>query len=44
MVFLAYLFWRLLIDEEGKQIRLTAGELAQLWMQYLNDNANICIG
>ncbi|WP_099355084.1 DUF3231 family protein [Fredinandcohnia onubensis] len=30
---------------EGKesQIRLTAGEIAQLWMQYLNDSASVCV-
>ncbi|KAA9021133.1 DUF3231 family protein [Niallia endozanthoxylica] len=31
------------MEEKGQQIRLTAGELAQLWVQYLNDSASICI-
>jgi hypothetical protein len=31
------------MDKKGSQIRLTAGELGQLWMQYLNDSASICI-
>ncbi|WP_453996195.1 DUF3231 family protein [Bacillus nitroreducens] len=28
---------------ENKQIRLTAGEIGQLWGQYLNDTASTCI-
>jgi hypothetical protein len=31
------------MDKKGSQIRLTAGELGQLWIQYLNDSASICI-
>ena len=31
------------MEEIRKQIRLTAGEMAQLWSQYLNDSASICI-
>ncbi|WP_102348790.1 DUF3231 family protein [Bacillus sp. Marseille-P3661] len=31
------------MEEMGNQIRLTAGELAQLWIQYLNDSSSICI-
>lgn len=31
------------MDEKAQQIRLTAGELGQLWAQYLNDSASICI-
>lgn len=31
------------MEEKGQQIRLTAGELGQLWMQYLNDSASICV-
>ncbi|MEH7155272.1 DUF3231 family protein [Neobacillus drentensis] len=31
------------MEEKGNQIRLTAGEIAQLWMQYLNDSASICV-
>jgi hypothetical protein len=31
------------MEEKAKQIRLTAGEIAQLWMQYLNDSSSICI-
>jgi len=31
------------MEEKGQQIRLTAGELAQLWIQYLNDSSSICI-
>jgi hypothetical protein len=27
----------------GNQIRLTAGELGQLWTQYLNDSSSICV-
>lgn len=29
--------------ENGKQIRLTATEISQLWSQYLNDSGSICI-
>ncbi|MEH7097388.1 DUF3231 family protein [Neobacillus vireti] len=29
--------------ENGKQIRLTAGEIGQLFLQYLNDSSSICI-
>ncbi|MCM3727873.1 DUF3231 family protein [Neobacillus cucumis] len=29
--------------EKGIQIRLTAGEVAQLWSQYQNDSAGICV-
>ncbi|ULT54441.1 DUF3231 family protein [Neobacillus drentensis] len=29
--------------EKEKQIRLTAGEIGQLWLQYLNDSSSICI-
>ncbi|WP_096152954.1 MULTISPECIES: DUF3231 family protein [Bacillus] len=28
---------------QGKQIRLTATEIAQLWTQYVNDSASICM-
>jgi len=28
--------------EQGKQIRLTSGELTELTMQYMQDSANIC--
>lgn len=31
------------MDERLKQIRLTAGEMGQLWFQYLNDSASICV-
>jgi hypothetical protein len=31
------------MDEIGKQIRLTAGEIGQLWLQYLNDSASVCV-
>nr|WP_263327019.1 DUF3231 family protein [Neobacillus sp. Marseille-Q6967] len=31
------------MEEKGNQIRLTAGELAQLWIQYLNDSSSICV-
>ncbi|MEH7383810.1 DUF3231 family protein [Bacillus sp. JJ1521] len=31
------------MEEKGSQIRLTAGEIAQLWIQYLNDSASICV-
>ncbi|WP_442598697.1 DUF3231 family protein [Neobacillus sp. D3-1R] len=31
------------MKEKGSQIRLTAGEIAQLWMQYLNDSSSICV-
>ena len=29
--------------ENGKQIRITSAEIAQLWAQYLNDSGSICI-
>ncbi|WHY94430.1 DUF3231 family protein [Neobacillus cucumis] len=29
--------------EEVKQIRLTAGEIGQLWLQYLNDSSSKCV-
>lgn len=29
--------------DKGKQIRLTAGEIGQLFLQYLNDSASICV-
>jgi hypothetical protein len=29
--------------ENGKQIRLTSSEIAQLWAQYLNDSGSICM-
>jgi hypothetical protein len=32
-----------LIMENGKQIRITSMEIAQLWSQYLNDSGSICI-
>jgi Protein of unknown function (DUF3231) len=31
------------MEEKGKQIRLTAGEIAQLWSQYLSDSSSICV-
>lgn len=31
------------MEKNGSQIRLTSGEIAQLWAQYLNDSASICI-
>jgi hypothetical protein len=31
------------MEGKGSQIRLTAGEIAQLWIQYLNDSASICV-
>ncbi len=31
------------MEEKGKQIRLTAGEIGQLWLQYLNDSSSICL-
>ena len=31
------------MEEKGKQIRLTAGEISQLWLQYLNDSSSICV-
>jgi hypothetical protein len=31
------------MEEKEKQIRLTAGELSQLWAQYLNDSASVCL-
>lgn len=31
------------MEEKGNQIRLTAGEIAQLWLQYLNDSSSICV-
>ena len=29
--------------EQGKQIRLTSGELTQLVMQYMQDSASVCM-
>ncbi|MBV7509352.1 DUF3231 family protein [Bacillus sp. sid0103] len=31
------------MEDKGKQIRLTAGEVAQLWAQYMNDSSSICM-
>jgi hypothetical protein len=31
------------MDTSGKQIRLTAGEVGQLWFQYLNDSSSVCV-
>ncbi|WP_349305541.1 DUF3231 family protein [Bacillus sp. FJAT-49736] len=31
------------MEVKENQIRLTAGEIAQLWVQYLNDSASICV-
>ncbi|WP_264740062.1 DUF3231 family protein [Cytobacillus firmus] len=31
------------MEEKGNQVRLTAGEIAQLWIQYLNDSSSICV-
>ena len=31
------------MEEKGKQIRLTASEISQLWLQYLNDSSSICV-
>ncbi|MEH7436609.1 DUF3231 family protein [Neobacillus drentensis] len=31
------------MEGKGKQIRLTAGEISQLWLQYLNDSSSICV-
>lgn len=31
------------MEEMETQIRLTAGEIAQLWVQYLNDSASKCL-
>ncbi|MDR4947144.1 DUF3231 family protein [Neobacillus cucumis] len=31
------------MDEKEKQIRLTAGEIGQLWLQYLNDSSSMCV-
>ncbi|UOQ92204.1 DUF3231 family protein [Halobacillus shinanisalinarum] len=30
-------------EEQGKQIRLTSTEIGQLWAQYMNDSASICM-
>ena len=30
------------MEAQGKQIRLTSGEISQLWTQYMNDTSNIC--
>ncbi|MGG1481867.1 DUF3231 family protein [Bacillus smithii] len=32
-----------MILEQGKQGRLTSGEISHLWSQYLNDSASICM-
>ncbi|ASN06182.1 DUF3231 family protein [Virgibacillus necropolis] len=31
------------MEEQGKQIRLTAAEISQLWTQYMSDTASICM-
>jgi hypothetical protein len=31
------------MEEKDIQIRLTAGEISQLWVQYLNDSASVCV-
>lgn len=31
------------MDEQTRQIRLTSGEIAQLWTQYMSDTASICM-
>ncbi|WP_010676717.1 DUF3231 family protein [Bacillus timonensis] len=31
------------MEKKGSQIRLTAGEIAQLWVQYLNDSGSKCV-
>jgi hypothetical protein len=31
------------MDEKEKQVRLTAGEIGQLWFQYLNDSSSTCV-
>lgn len=31
------------MDDKEVQIRLTAGEIGQLWFQYLNDSSSICV-
>ncbi|SFK49352.1 Protein of unknown function [Halobacillus dabanensis] len=31
------------MEEKGNQIRLTSAELGQLWTQYVNDSASICL-
>ncbi|MGV3465137.1 MAG: DUF3231 family protein [Heyndrickxia sp.] len=31
------------MEEKEIQIRLTAGEISQLWVQYLNDSSSICV-
>ncbi|MEK5442317.1 DUF3231 family protein [Fredinandcohnia sp. FSL W7-1320] len=31
------------MEGKGSQIRLTAGEIAQIWIQYLNDSASVCV-
>ncbi|MEH7379485.1 DUF3231 family protein [Bacillus sp. JJ1533] len=31
------------MEGKGSQIRLTASEIAQLWVQYLNDSSSICV-
>lgn len=31
------------MEKENNQIRLTSSEMAQLWMQYLNDSGSICV-
>ena len=29
------------MEEQGKQINITLGEIAQLWNQYMNDTSSI---
>lgn len=31
------------MEGTGRQIRLTAGEVGQLWMQYLTDSSSVCV-
>lgn len=33
----------IIIMEKEKQIKLTTGEMAQLWAQYMNDSGSVCV-
>jgi spore coat protein CotF len=36
-------FWRFVVEEMNHTIRLTTGEIANLWTQYINDTMAICV-
>lgn len=42
-MYFKYAFYGGKLMEEGKQIRITSAEIAQLWSQYMYDSASICM-